>query len=983
MKTDGSDFPQTDHTDHTGRGDFEAQKPAVAVQPLANNGHSTDQSRTPVRIMKRNGQIVDYDIQKIVNAILKCMYDVEGDVARNSESARDRAVTYAQLVETALFRRKSYTGTFTIEEIQDLVELELMRNSEQKLAHAYVIFREKRAEERRIRQERVATNAQQNTKSWSMIGEDGSTVQITPTDIQDRLARLCSHWQVDSQLLWNSIESKLRDDMPVAELDTVIIISGRVHVPLEPKYTYVLAQVLLEQASRAAAAKLGITTTLAESPAEFYQHLFKTSLQRQVQLDIVNPELLTFDLDKLAQELLPERDRQMTFLGAQTLYDRYFIHEDEVRIELPQTLWMRVAMGLALQEDEREERAIEFYRLLSSFDYMTSTPTLFNSGTNHSQLSSCYLMTVDDSLDRIYDSMKDNAMLSKWAGGLGNDWTPVRAEGSYISGTNGKSQGIVPFLKVVNDTAVAVNQGGKRKGAVCSYLESWHLDIEKFLQLRKNTGDDRIRTHDMNTANWIPDLLMKRVLNDEEWTLFSPHDCPDLHETYGRDFEQRYCAYEVQAKAGDLRSRTIKAVDLWRQMLSMLYETGMPWLTFKDPCNIRSPQQHAGVVHSSNLCTEITLNTSHDPDEGEIAVCNLGSVNLEAHTLTNGKIDYKRLQKTINTAVRMLDNVIDINFYAVPAAERSNLKHRPVGLGLMGYQDALYKANIPYGSEASVEFADRSMEAISYFAINASSDLSAERGAYTSYDGSLWSQGILPIDSVDLLEQERGSDYLSVDRSQTLDWESLRTKVQSQGMRNSNVMAIAPTATIANIIGVEQSIEPSFQHLYAKSNMSGEFIYINPWLVDKLKDLNLWDESMLADLQHFQGSVQKIERIPEEVRHLFATAFELNPRWLLEAASRRQKWIDQSQSLNLYMAAPDGKKLAAMYQNAWLLGLKTTYYLRATAATQVEGSANSSTEQSHNAVDRTDRPLPVPPAPVTTSSAPACLIDDPDCEACQ
>ncbi|MGB2272077.1 MAG: ribonucleoside-diphosphate reductase subunit alpha, partial [Pseudomonadales bacterium] len=654
------------------------------------------------------------------------------------------------------------------------------------------------------------------------------------------------------------------------------------------------------------------------------------------------------------------------------LYDRYFIHKDEVRFELPQVFFMRVAMGLAAQEDDKNARAIEFYNLLSSFDYMSSTPTLFNAGTLRPQLSSCYLTTVPDNLDGIYNAIHDNAMLSKWAGGLGNDWTPVRALGAYIKGTNGKSQGVVPFLKVVNDTAVAVNQGGKRKGAVCAYLESWHLDMEEFLELRKNTGDDRRRTHDMNTANWVPDLFMKRVFQDQEWTLFTPNDTPDLHDLYGTAFETRYTEYEKQADAGEITVfRRVKAQDLWRKMLGMLFETGHPWVTFKDPCNLRSPQQHAGVVHSSNLCTEITLNTNNE----EIAVCNLGSINLPQHIGENG-LDVEKLKKTVDTAVRMLDNVIDINYYSVPQARTSNLRHRPVGMGIMGFQDALYKQHLAYGSDAAVEFADRSMEAVSYFAIQASSQLAAERGSYSSFDGSLWSQGILPIDSLKILEEQRGSDFIEVDHSQTLDWESLRQTVKTQGMRNSNVMAIAPTATIANITGVSQSIEPTYQNLYVKSNLSGEFTVINPYLVRDLKARNLWDSVMVNDLKHYEGSVQQIARIPNDLKEIYATAFEVEPRWIVDAASRRQKWIDQAQSLNLYINNANGKKLDVTYRMAWYRGLKTTYYLRSLAATGTEKSTIESDKL--NAVSSSSD-MPVQAAPVPQ----ACSLDDPDCEACQ
>ena len=663
---------------------------------------------------------------------------------------------------------------------------------------------------------------------------------------------------------------------------------------------------------------------------------------------------------------MPERDNLFTYLGLQTLYDRYFIHSDEVRFELPQVFFMRVSMGLALNEENKEEKAIEFYKLLSSFDYMSSTPTLFNSGTLHSQLSSCYLTTVPDDLYGIYGAMRDNAMLSKWAGGLGNDWTPVRGMGAHIKGTNGRSQGVVPFLKVVNDTAVAVNQGGKRKGAVCAYLETWHLDIEEFLELRKNTGDDRRRTHDMNTANWIPDLFMERVMNKESWTLFSPNEAKDLHDLTGNEFKEQYEKYEEEAKKGNIKAyKEVDAEELWRKIISMLFETGHPWLTFKDACNLRSPQQHTGVIHSSNLCTEITLNTSQD----EIAVCNLGSVNLKNHLDKDNNLDKEKLQKTISTAIRMLDNVIDINYYAVPQAENSNFKHRPIGLGIMGFQDILQIKKIPYSSDEAVELADDSMETVSYFAIEASSDLAKERGSYSSYEGSLWSQGIFPIDSISILKEHRTEGFLDQNEERKMDWDTLKEKVKRQGIRNSNVMAIAPTATIANITGVTQSIEPTYSNLFVKSNLSGEFTVINENLVNALKEIDMWDEVMVYDLKNLNGSLETISRVPDEIKRIFATSFEIEPKWLIESASRRQKWIDQSQSLNLYVAEPNGKKLDVMYKMAWLRGLKTTYYLRSKGATTSEKSTISNSEL--NKVQ----------AAVAVNNP--STIDDEECEACQ
>ncbi len=784
----------------------------------------------------------------------------------------------------------------------------------------------------------------------------------------------------------------------IDDVNTSLVITARALVEKEPNYSFATARLLIDQLRREALSYLGIATqaTQTEMQGLYTLRLWLYMSRKALNWNCFRLNMATYDIVRLGKALNAKRDMQFNYLGLQTLYDRYFIHTEEgVRIELPQVFFMRVAMGLAMNESDREARAIEFYELLSSFDYMASTPTLFNAGTLRPQLSSCYLTTVPDDLHGIYGAIQDNAMLSKWAGGLGNDWTPVRALGAYIKGTNGRSQGVVPFLKVANDTAVAVNQGGKRKGAVCAYLETWHIDVEEFIELRKNTGDDRRRTHDMNTANWVPDLFMKRVFQDGEWTLFSPNDVPDLHDLYGKAFEERFEQYEQLCRDGKMRLfKRVRAQDLWRKMLGMLFETGHPWITFKDVCNLRSPQQHVGVVHSSNLCTEITLNTKANE---EIAVCNLGSINLMQH-IEDGKLNTAKLASNIKTAVRMLDNVIDINYYSVPAARTSNMRHRPVGLGIMGFQDALYKMRIAYSSDAAVEFADRSMEAVSYYAIQASSELAAERGRYSTFEGSLWSKGILPIDSIETLVQHRGAEFIEVDRSQTLDWTGLRNTVKTQGMRNSNVMAIAPTATISNICGVSQSIEPTYQNLYVKSNLSGEFTVVNPYLVHDLKARDLWDSVMVNDLKYYEGSVQKIDRIPAELKALYATSFEVEPRWLVDAASRRQKWIDQAQSLNLYIAGASGKKLDITYRMAWYRGLKTTYYLRALAATTTEkstittGALNAVSSGASNGGSIAAAPAPTA-KPVASVAAPefgeaapvpkACSIDNPDCEACQ
>ena len=924
-----------------------------------------------LRVIKRNGTVVPFEISKISVAITKAFLAVEGGNAAASSRIHETVARLTEQVTGTFQRRMPSGGTIHIEDIQDQVELSLMRAGEHKIARDYVIYREEQA---RKRAAKVALSpaTQAAAGNINVIQPDGSSAPLDLDRIHTIVSEACVGLaDVSETRILDEALRNLYDGVTAAELSTSLVITARTMIEQEPNYSYVAARLLCDNLRAEALGFLGVATNATQTDmTNLYARALPAYVERGVELELLAPNLKDFDLDRLGQALLPERDLQFTYLGLQTLYDRYFIHSGDVRIELPQIFFMRVAMGLATEEDDKNARAIEFYQLLSSFDYMSSTPTLFNAGTLRPQLSSCYLTTVPDDLHGIYGAIQDNVMLSKFAGGLGNDWTPVRALGAYIKGTNGKSQGVVPFLKVVNDTAVAVNQGGKRKGAVCSYLETWHLDIEEFVELRKNTGDDRRRTHDMNTANWIPDLFMKRVFDAGDWTLFSPNDVPDLHDLYGKAFEQRYQQYEEMTRNGEMKLfKTVKAENLWRKMLGMLFETGHPWMTFKDPCNLRSPQQHVGVVHSSNLCTEITLNTNKD----EIAVCNLGSVNLPQHIDENG-LNLDKLRRTVRTAVRMLDNVIDINYYSVPQAKNSNMLHRPVGLGLMGFQDALYKQHIAYASDDAVTFADRSMEAISYYAIEASSELARERGAYSSYPGSLWSQGVFPIDSLERLIEHRGAEYIQVDRSQTLDWPALRETVKASGMRNSNVMAIAPTATIANITGVSQSIEPTYQNLYVKSNLSGEFTVVNPYLVKDLKARNLWDKVMVNDLKYYDGSVNAIDRIPHDLKAIYATAFEVEPRWLVDSASRRQKWIDQAQSLNLYINNANGKKLDITYRMAWYSGLKTTYYLRSLAATGTEKSTIESDKL--NAVSRGAAPAP---APVPQ----ACSLDDPDCEACQ
>ncbi|WP_027874442.1 ribonucleoside-diphosphate reductase subunit alpha [Spongiibacter marinus] len=926
-----------------------------------------------IRVIKRNGSVVSYTDDKISVAITKAFLAVEGGNAAASTRIHETVAKLTDQVSATFKRRMPTGGTIHIEEIQDQVELALMRSGEHKIARAYVLYRAARAEERAQHSPEVA---EKTHPSIRVKRADGSEVPLDLGRLEFIVNEACEGLEdVSANAVLDEALKSLFDGVSEKEINTSLVIAARAMVEKEHNYSLVTARLLLDKLRAEALSFLGVAESATQHDmAVYYPKALPVYIEKGVELELLSPELRDYDMAALGAAIKPERDHQFQYLGLQTLYDRYFIHSNEVRIELPQIFFMRVAMGLAMREENKTARAIEFYDLLSSFDYMSSTPTLFNAGTLRPQLSSCYLTTVPDDLHGIYGAIQDNAMLSKFAGGLGNDWTPVRGLGAYIKGTNGKSQGVVPFLKVVNDTAVAVNQGGKRKGAVCAYLETWHMDIEEFLELRKNTGDDRRRTHDMNTANWIPDLFMKRVFEDGDWTLFSPNNVPDLHDLYGKAFEERFEQYEEMTRTGELKLyKRVKAADLWRKILSMLFETGHPWITFKDPCNLRSPQQHAGVVHSSNLCTEITLNTNKD----EIAVCNLGSVNLAQHII-DGELNLAKLEKTIKTAVRMLDNVIDINYYSVPQAENSNLKHRPVGLGLMGFQDALYKQHIAYSSDEAVEFADRSMEAISYYAIKASSDLAAERGSYQSYEGSLWSRGILPIDSLKLLVEERGSDYIEVDDSQTLDWDSLRDVVKKQGMRNSNVMAIAPTATIANITGVSQSIEPTYQNLYVKSNLSGEFTVVNPHLVKDLKARGLWDAVMVNDLKYYEGSLQKIDRVPDDLKAMYATAFEVEPRWLVDSASRRQKWLDQAQSLNLYIAGASGKKLDITYRMAWFRGLKTTYYLRALAASSTEKSTVS-----QGSMNKVSASAAAPSAPQAAPVPQACSLDDPDCEACQ
>lgn len=908
-------------------------------------------SLAAMQVIRRNGDIVSFKSEKIAAALTKAFIAVKGEQSPLSSSLRDVVTHLTEIVISALTHRFPDGGSIHIEDIQDQVERALMQSGEHDVARAYVLYREKRAAIRNTSEKKAILH----------IVDKYEKKVLDHTWLMNICHVVCKNLtNVSSITIFNNTLKSLYDGMSLKDVYSSLILSARTMIEYEPEYNKVTARLL----------RLSLAYEVLDQPTELMNldqikiatiDYFPKFIELGINAGLLDPRLSTFNYSYLAQALVPERDELFGYIGIQTLYDRYFLHIKKRRIELPQLFFMRVAMGLALNEKKKEDKTIEFYNLLSNFDFMSSTPTLFNSGTIRPQLSSCFLTTINDDLEDIFQSIKENALLQKYAGGVGNDWTPVRALGSPIKGTNGQSQGVIPFMKVANDTALAVNQGGKRKGAVCAYLETWHLDIEDFLDLRKNTGDDRRRTHDMNTANWVPDLFMKRVLENSDWTLFSPNDVPELHEKFGLEFEKFYTYYETKTLTGEITLfKKISAVQLWRKMLTMLFETGHPWITFKDACNLRSPQQHVGVIHSSNLCTEITLNTSKD----EIAVCNLGSINLSSH-LINGEIDQNKLSQTITTALRMLDNVIDINYYNSPKASYSNLQHRPIGIGIMGFADCLYKLGIPYASQQAVEFADRSMEIVCYYTYWASTELAKERGTYSTFPGSLWDRKILPLDSLDLLLKERG-EFLEVDRSSRLDWDALKDRITRYGMRNSNCVSLAPTATISNIIGVSQGIEPAYQNLYVKSNMSGEFTVVNEYLVNDLKKLNLWDEAMVADLKYFDGSVAYIDRIPDSLKQLYATAFEIDPVWLIEAASRRQKWIDQAQSLNLYLDTPSGKKMDEIYKLAWLRGLKTTYYLRSLGASQVEKvGINSQSVLKKDTILR------------------ACAIDDPECEACQ
>ena len=938
-------------------------------------------------VRKRDGRTIEFDPARVATAIEKAIR-AELNLADGQPLTNDLCNDVSEIVEevAVLVAAPDRIDPVTVEQIQDVVEIGLMRREHFHVARRYILYRTEHARIRAVRGENAELDSLDARRdSENRLPEYRIQVEIepglrVPFDVERlrRFVNQCSAADLPEINTEDIVDEVVRgsfDGMTPNDVTRSLVLSARSRIERDPAYDQLAAELQASIIYRQAIGQTQFSDGFEKAHRDHFEH----TIIEGVRAKRLSPELRNFDLNKIAEAIDPSRDSKFRYLGLQTLYDRYLLHIEGRRIETPQYFWMRVAMGLAIAEtNHREEHAIEFYELLSSLRFTSATPTLFNSGTLHPQLSSCYLTTVQDDLDHIFKSVGDNARLSKWAGGLGNDWTNVRAIGARINGTNGESQGVIPFLKIVNDAAVAVNQGGKRKGAVCAYMEPWHLDFVEFLDLRKNTGDERRRTHDMHTAAWIPDLFMQRLHNNQDWTLFSPDEVPDLHDTYGKAFTERYEFYEAEAAAGRIRQhQTIPAADLWRKLLTRTFETGHPWVTFKDPSNIRSPQDHAGVVHSSNLCTEILLNTSED----ETAVCNLGSINLGRH-IVDGALDLPLLERTIKTAMRMLDNVIDINYYPTPEAENANSRHRPVGLGLMGYQDALHELRIPMASDAAVEFADRSMEAISYYSILASSDLAAQRGKYDSYAGSKWDRGLLPIDTLDLLEKERG-ESIEVDRDLTLNWQVVRDAIAKNGMRNSNCLAIAPTATISTIAGCTQSIEPTYKQLYSKSNLSGEFTQTNARLVSELKSRGLWNPEMLDALKYYDGTVGEIKQIPDDIKELFSTAFELESSWLIGAASKRQKWIDQGQSLNLYLTTPSGKAIDAMYRLAWKTGLKTTYYLRSLAATQVEKSTvdvnkqgiqprwmKSQSQSSQIRIDRSVTPV-------------GCSIDDPDCEACQ
>ncbi len=911
------------------------------------------------RVVKRTGEIVTFNAERIRSAILSTV------------EATGIAMTPAEVDAVVDNTVADIDGRFTeffpnVENIQDIVEKHLVVGGHYEVAKAYILYRAERQKVREQAKKRAVEDARLG--KLTAIKRDGRTVLFSVKKIERSIQLAAGEHQddIDVGRILREVIHNVYDGIPAAQIEKALVLATTAFIEREPAYSFVAAGLMLQRVYKDV---LGRSTTPGERDG-LYRSSFQGQIRNGVTTGLLDPRMERFDLDLMAASLKPERDQLFQYLGIQTLYDRYFLRCKDRCLELPQGFWMRVAMGLSIEEEAPNERALEFYDLLSQLLYVSSTPTLFHAGTTHPQLSSCYLTTIDDDLQHIFKCLADNAQLSKWYGGIGNDWTNIRGTGSHIRSTNVDSQGVIPFLKIANDVTMAINRSGKRRGATCAYLESWHYDIEDFLDLRRNTGDERRRTHDMNTANWVPDLFMKRVQEDGEWTLFSTDEVPDLHHTFGREFEDRYRQYEAKAERGEMQLfKKIRARDLWRKMLTQLFETGHPWITFKDACNVRSPQDHVGVIHSSNLCTEITLNTSAD----ETAVCNLGSVNLGRHVV-DGKVDEERLVRTVTTAIRMLDNVIDINFYPTDEARNSNLKHRPIGLGVMGLQDALYKLGHAFDSPEALEFADSSMELISYHAILASSQLARRRGAYPSHTGSKWDRGLLPLDTVDLLEKERGVP-VEVSRRQRLDWAPVRDSIRRFGMRNSNTMAIAPTATISNISGCYPCIEPIYKNIYVKANISGEFTVVNSYLVEDLKALGLWGESMLEMLKFRDGNVSQIDSIPDDLKEKYKEAFDIDPVWCLKMSAVRAKWIDQSQSHNVFMKGASGKKLSEIYLAAWRMGLKTTYYLRTLAASQVEKSTLDAAKYGYTQKREME--------PSAAATPQLCRIDDPECEACQ
>jgi ribonucleoside-diphosphate reductase alpha chain len=933
-----------------------------------------------VLVVKRSGEVVGFDYTRIFNAI-------GAAIKAGDEEYSDIQVSEltSEIEEEILTRFTEFYPN--VENIQDIVEKHLIRADMFTVARRYIIYRAERSKEREQQREKVAQKAELG--KLKIRKKDGRTVLFNPQKIRQTISKACEGYSttISPDLIVKELTRNIFDGASTSDIERALILSATAFIERDPDYSKLSAKLFLQRLYKEA---MEVSVNEDTIDAE-YRRTFIDGIKFGTENNYLDKRLLEFDLEKLSNSLSLEKDDLFQFIGIQTLYERYFLKDNERRFELPQAFWMRVAMGTAMNEKDKEARALEFYNILSSMEFVSSTPTLFHSGTPHPQLSSCYLTTISDDLSHIFKCVGDNAQLSKWSGGLGNDWTNIRATGSRINSTNVDSQGVIPFLKIANDVTVAINRSGKRRGATCAYLETWHLDIEDFLDLRRNTGDDRRRTHDMNTANWIPDLFMKRVVEEKEWTLFSPEEVPNLHESYGSKFEEVYTNYENQIESGKIKKfKKIHAPDLWKKMLTRIFETGHPWITFKDPCNIRSPQDHVGVVHSSNLCTEITLNTSPE----ETAVCNLGSINLEKHITLDGKLDRELLQKTVKTAIRMLDNVIDLNFYPTIEARNSNLKHRPIGLGIMGLQDVFFKLNLPFESPKALNFSDQLLEFISYNAILTSSELAKERGSYESFNGSKWDRGIFPLDTLSLLEKER-KENIEINKIASLKWEEVRAKVKKYGMRNSNTMAIAPTATISNIAGCFPCIEPIYKNIYVKSNISGEFTVVNSYLVSDLKKLNLWSKDMLDKIKYSDGNLDKIDEIPEQLKNKYKEAFSIDPFMLLKHSAVRGKWIDQSQSTNIFMQGGSGKLLSEIYITAWKLGLKTTYYLRTLAASQIEKSTldagqfgyTQKREHKKLEVDNDEGFLQNEKAgddrPATEVTSSCSVITDPDCEACQ